>query len=347
MPSSISSSSPVVPHADYRRLWLWSFLTFVVLLVGAEAHWRSNGHLKSVTDSRQLWSAWREHVVDATSNRRSLAIIGDSRMQLGIVPEVLRRELPMEPTMLGVQGTHAFRTLADLCTDPDFRGVILCGSMEQMFLPDNLDRQRAYVEFYHDFWSRPFAALDQRVNTVIKSWLQQHLVTLSPNLIFKRQVTGRFLTPPAYIETRPDRSRGAHYRTILGTQKVAQLRRENLTRVGSIAPDSPERREQFAQVLVKQVAPLVARLKARGGEVMFLRMPVAAEMWKLDARQSPREHYWDRVGPLTGARTLHFRDSPELNGFECPDASHLDVTEAREFTTNLAKVLRALPANAQ
>ena len=54
----------------------------------------------------------------------------------------------------------------------------------------------------------------------------------------------------------------------------------------------------------------------------------------------PKSQYWDRIADLTGALTIHFQDYRSLSHFECPDLTHLDATDAQDFTKSLVGILK-------
>jgi len=71
-------------------------------------------------------------------------------------------------------------------------------------------------------------------------------------------------------------------------------------------------------------------------------MPTTNGYWEVDKQYAPRTEYWDTITTLTGIPTIHFEDYPELSGFECPDASHLDVTDTVQFTESFTKLVKGV-----
>ncbi|NQT14216.1 MAG: hypothetical protein HQ582_15785 [Planctomycetes bacterium] len=52
----------------------------------------------------------------------------------------------------------------------------------------------------------------------------------------------------------------------------------------------------------------------------------------MDEKSWPKRVYWDKVGSITAAETIHYQDVASLRGFHCPDMSHLDYRDAPRFT---------------
>ena len=50
---------------------------------------------------------------------------------------------------------------------------------------------------------------------------------------------------------------------------------------------------------------------------------------------------WDRLLRETGAPGVHFEDHAELQGFDCPEWSHLNAEDSVEFSRRLVRVMKA------
>jgi hypothetical protein len=68
-------------------------------------------------------------------------------------------------------------------------------------------------------------------------------------------------------------------------------------------------------------------------------MPTCGEHWALDEANYPKNVYWDQIEPLTGAVSIHFYDTLGLADFDCPDTSHLDASDAPDFSARFSQVL--------
>jgi hypothetical protein len=85
----------------------------------------------------------------------------------------------------------------------------------------------------------------------------------------------------------------------------------------------------------------VEKLRARGGKVVFVRLPVSGGLKALEDRTTPRNQTWDPLLQGTGAPGIYFEDFPELAGFNCPEWSHLSAGDSVEFSKRLVPHLRA------
>jgi len=86
---------------------------------------------------------------------------------------------------------------------------------------------------------------------------------------------------------------------------------------------------------------LVDKLRARGGKIVFVRLPVSGGLKQLEDQTTPRAKIWEPLLQRTTAPGIHFEDYPELAGFNCPEWSHLSAGDSVEFTKRLAPHLRA------
>lgn len=88
-----------------------------------------------------------------------------------------------------------------------------------------------------------------------------------------------------------------------------------------------------------QATKNVDAVRARGGRVIFVRMPSSGLLREIEDRITPRETHWDRLLRETNAPGIYYGDHPELSGFECPEYSHLSASDSVLFTRNLITVL--------
>lgn len=84
----------------------------------------------------------------------------------------------------------------------------------------------------------------------------------------------------------------------------------------------------------------VARIQARGGKVVFLRLPVTGPLTEREEQLAPRAATWDRLVRENGVPAIHFAEHPELSAFDCPEWSHLSAEDSVAFTRLLVPHLQ-------
>lgn len=341
MPSFTSSSDCRAPDAPYFRQWLLTIVVALAILAGFEWYSRQQGHLPSVTDNRPLWATQRDRIYAATGEQ-VIVLVGASRSQTGIVPDVLEEHLPgYRVVHLSLSGLSGLATLRDLAADPDFRGTVIFDVMTATPL-SGLHDQQPYVDYYHHEWSH-LGRLDKQANLAIQLYLQERFV------MFSSQMSGNNLfrplfVPLQYVITRPDRYQAAYYRTRLSPERLAWLRSlrgldQEETDQAVPVQSSAYSPEYILTSWTDTIQPLVEQLHEHGAQVIFLHMPLSEEAWLGEEQAYPKDRYWDQLGSAVNASFIHFQDAAGLNGFICPDGSHLDAADAPVFTARLADEL--------
>ncbi len=88
---------------------------------------------------------------------------------------------------------------------------------------------------------------------------------------------------------------------------------------------------------------MVRRIKGHGGMVVFVRMPVSGDVRAVLDQLWPDDRYVDVFAHRINAPIVDSWRDPQLNGFTCPDGSHLDYRDAAVFTRIFAdRVLSAV-----
>jgi hypothetical protein len=105
------------------------------------------------------------------------------------------------------------------------------------------------------------------------------------------------------------------------------------------APKIPMSEKDFTAIL-DQVKAAVHKIQARGGKVLFVRMPSDGDLWEFEQKAFPREKFWDRLLKHTGATGIHFADYPQLADIPCIEWSHLAPAEAKTFTREFIPLLQ-------
>jgi hypothetical protein len=93
---------------------------------------------------------------------------------------------------------------------------------------------------------------------------------------------------------------------------------------------------------IAQTAAAVRRIRARGGEVIFVRPPSIGKLRVDEERRMPRAAGWDRLLVGAGAKGVHADDLPAAQGLVLPELSHLSRACATVFTDILVRRLAEL-----
>ena len=312
--------------------WVVVTVVVAVTLVGFEVFVRSRGYQPSIKDDEYAWALERGRV--SNDSPRTVALLGTSRILLAFSGEAFADAVPgWRYVQLAIDGSAPIGTLWDLARDPSFRGVAVVDVIEPHFYRDYWTAADGHIETYHRRHRAIGAMLERRLATIAQSRLA--LLTTRGIRTFAKLVRRGAWPLPPFVITHADRTQYADFSLI----DLARKRRGRVERIDgwdmARAPEDPWLADALA------VEPAVAAIQARGGQVVYVRMPTCDERWAADEQIMPKEQFWDRLAARTGAVAIHFKDHLELARFECPDTSHIDSKDGPAFTRSLLRILRA------
>lgn len=375
MPSSTSSSSPVppadpraarltasdrpgvaqpvpvrpVPELPWRGILPAAALLALLLIGGWEWHWREFGVTPSYRDDDGLWAIQRRRV-DATG-RDATVIVGASRVFFDIQLPVWERLSGRRPIQLAVVGTSPLFALESLANDAHFKGRVLVGIAPDVFF-SGYEYRKSWAQY----------VLRQSPSERVGKWLSMHLV--EPYFAFYDEDFALFTVLKRQPwPLRPGREAGIQVRKLGNTEadrnnrmwdKVVNdagyrdLARRIWAQDFNDPPPTPQEAAEAKNTLEKQIAratAAVAKLKARGVPVLFVREPSTGEYLKYEDRMFPRATSWDLLLEKTGAPGIHFQDypslQPDLQGYDLPEWSHMAGPSADRFTVALYQLIDA------
>lgn len=374
MPSSTSSSkgklrlprlffaepSEIVPR-DYERpipQVPWRGMTVVVVLIvmaaafAWEFYCRAIGYGPTLNDTEDLWTSARRRV-----QPESLIIVGDSRAWFDVDLDEFEKGLGKRPVQLAMGGSCAYPVLADLANDENFHGTIICSIVPRLFIappgtPPMENSEKAVRRYYSQ-------TLAQRASQFLAMPLEEHVAFLKQEELTLDEMLKRLPIPNRPAALVPPRL-PPYFGTLDRERRSRMI--EECARPGKLQstvqqiwlplftpppPPSYIPKDQFAKKMgqaieqrFNDVTAAVQKLRARGGKIVFVRFPHSGELKTLEDRTTPRPAIWDRVIRETGAPGIYYEDFPELNGFTCPEWSHLSAGDSVEFSKRLVPHLR-------
>lgn len=331
MSSSTFSSEPrKIPTGRWAATWLVALALAVAGVWRLEHTTRAGGQRPSVVDDPFLWSLTR-HEVDA--DRRIVAFLGASRMALGYSAPAFAEAAPeLRGIQLSISDHLPFAVLADLAADEEFRGVAVFDFIEsEVSDPLHMDGAH-YVARAHTLWRAPGAL----ANRYLASHAQSHLAVLAvggQRIITAALRKGSWPTP-AWVAI--DRERASHGDYSLATPAALRSRSE---RRAAALPDAPPA-DAWLAALANHLEPMVRRIRARGGDVVVVHMPISGLLAEKIDQRYPRRQYWDAFAAQSSAHAIHFRDIPAMAKLACPDDMHLDQRDQAAFTRALVDAMR-------
>lgn len=334
MLSSTSSFERELPRGQWGATWIVAVAIAACLCVLAERAARSIGQRPSVVDDQVSWSRFR-HTVD--HDRRVVAFVGSSRMLLAYDAAAFEKVAPeLRGVQLAINALPSIGVLRDLAADEDFRGVAVVDLVEWDIPPaggDDWGGAREYLDRSHALWRAPGALANQWLAGFVQERFA--ILAMGGRSLLTRLARGK-VPLPNFVSAARDRTSNGFY-DLAPSGAMAAKARQRLSNFDA-PPPSPE--AWLAHALTFE--PMVQQIRARGGDVVFVRMPTTGQLWEGFKAHYPRDRYWDVFAAKTSAHTLHFNDVPGMRDVACPDEMHLDQSSQELFTSTLVESLRAM-----
>jgi hypothetical protein len=313
-----------VPTRDIPKQPWGKILTGVAvgLVLGAaalEANARRIGlHAGDLDNSEVAWVKER-----IRSESAQVAIVGDSRILFDTDLDRFEALTGARPVQLAIHGTSALTLLEDAAENPNFKGMLIVGLADTMFFQP-FDGYGGYVRHRNDFTSP-----SGRAGIEIDHVLQRRLAFLDSN--YRLSVLAHRLDPNfrAGVEGPKD--------DIWKLQEVGERRQTWLW--PRVEYDHAWRaRTRWAWKGFKEKFPFtpeliakghsrakaaVDKIRARGGEVVFVRPPSAPQLRVNEEAQVPKAKGWDHLISNTRSVGVHIDDLAQAQGLILPEWSHL------------------------
>jgi hypothetical protein len=350
MPSSISSSEPlrVVPDVPWPRTAMLAVSLFLVALAGWETYWRFEWLVPSYRNSDGLWALTRDRIDDEGPG--GTAIVGSSRVLFDLNLEAWREETGILPIQLALEGTNPRPYLTHLAQQTSFAGLVVVGVTEVLFFSPTPGLRADVIARYRD--RTPADRVAQQLSMHL---VEPYFAFYDPDValftVLRRQPfwpARRDLAPQLPTVRKLSNSRRTRQADMWnkvelhpGYREVARGTWLTFLNAPRPAPPPPEVMQQQADALLAEVAADVRAIRARGGDVVFVRAPSIGPFREAELKAFPRERAWDPLLARAEAAGVHFEDYPDLQDVELPEWSHIRAGETDRFTRALVRHLRA------
>lgn len=352
MPSSTSSSRPgredvlrSVPSVPWRRAGILMAALFVVALGGWEAFWRSEQFRPSIRNSEGLWAETRRRV-DRTEPRQ-VALLGSSRMLFDIDLDAWEETTGVVPIQLALEGSNPLPVLSGLAEDPDFTGLAVVGITPPLLFQPGVGLRQAAVDRYDE--ESPSQWLSQRISMPLeRTFAFYHFDTALFNVLHRQtwwpERSGLPFQPRDVRKLSDmDARREADLWSRLDDDPAyAELAKSiwgDLLDHPPPPPPEEEAKKQF-EAMLERIRGDIEAIRARGGDVAFVRLPSTGHFHEVEARAFPRERVWEPIVGAADAAGVHFEDHPELKEVRIPEWSHVSARDKARLTRDLVRILR-------
>lgn len=348
---SSTFSSRYIPKRSVKGVVLQSVLISALLLAAVETYCRIAGYEPTINDSTELWVTHREYLDD---HPNATVLIGASRILFGFDLDQFEAAFGEKPVQLSTIGVNAGIYLEHLANSPSFTGTVILGYAPGLYFAGGggpvqtpLDNIRKYETF----------TTSETISYQIGAFFDKRLAFIQPDDLTLGKMMERLGVPnregtqvppdlPPYFYTVDERRQGG-----LGaraeTDTAFAKHIENIW-LGLMAPHNlhlpadvrkQQELDNIERVISKTVAS-VNKIRARGGNVIFIRYPSSGPVRDLEAELTPRAQYWDRLISEAGIQGIHFEDYAFLKDFKCPEGGHLSRADRYEFTARVIPLLK-------
>jgi hypothetical protein len=360
----------VVPRQAWPRILVLVLLLEAICVASWEAYWRAHYFVTDdYEDTPAVWQLQRERAVGAAT-----VLIGSSRMWQDVDLSAWQQVTGKRPIQLAAAGKNPRPVLHDLANDPRFHGLVLCGVTPYLFF---IESEAPINDLMRRGRTQTLAQrASNRLGMGLEHWLafidnETRLSTRWKRVRFALRA-GAFPVrevPKGHImgadrgsrmwtrlEQDPDYLAvyqrtwlffaGAPVQPVTDTPPAADLpgiahrtEQEKLAAVGGGYPGLAS----IVATVAAQVAIDVNKIRARGGDVAFIRFPASGPVYADESSGFPRSIAWEPFLAQTHTVGVHFADYPQLQGYRIPEWSHMAAEDSPRFTRELAPlVLRAV-----
>ena len=328
-----------IPRQPWLRHLMAAAVLTATLVVGWEYLMRSKAGLRAgdLGDSRADWIEQRSLVDSAPKD--SIVIIGDSRILFDTDLDTWQALTGHRPFQLGLMGASALPVLDDFANDPDFSGLLVIGTAEFSYFAEGPDSATAALDH------RGKQSPSERLGNWLQSGLSRHFAFIDANYTLmdlierhrwpeREHVDGYYYSVWKLAENLDGRQ--THLWDRLTTDPYLQ---EHARIVWKLIYSGDPVPEDLVERMVAKTKADVERIRARGGDVVWVRPPSTGPILDIERVRYPRHRVWNRLLRETNTFGIYFEDYPLMRGLGVPDWSHLDQASSLKFTDAYVRVL--------
>lgn len=319
-----------IPSRPWVRMGVIVFIVVALLLGAWEWNARTNIGLRAgdLDDSPQSWAEQRR-----IASTAPIAIVGDSRILFDTDLDRFEQLTGVRPVQVSHVGTNARPLLEHFANDPKFKGLLIVGMADTMYF--GMPVIGLGGEAVHNLHKN--GKPSQLTGLWIDRFLQRHFAFLDSEYRLSTQVkqvdTGwrpGADSPYEDVWKLSEVSDGRQYFMWDRIETDAYLRgHARHAWDGFKGPPVPPRLSDW---VIARSAEAVRRIRARGGDVVFIRPPSSPQLRVNEEQRIPRARGWDRLLKGTAAAGVHADDLVRAQHLILPEWSHLTHRCATVFT---------------
>jgi hypothetical protein len=321
-----------IPHQPWRAIAL--VVTVLVLLLSSLWEWKMRTLELIPGDMGGSFDRWAELRRQVDKRNVPVVIVGDSRILFDSDLDRAAQLIGVRPLQLAIAGSSGLPILEDIAGDAHFKGLVIVGMAETAYFDLQLAGLRPQKALALSRWESP----SKRGSFLIQRVLSHGLAMLDDDyelstLVFRLDHDWR---PGA---SDPRNAIWKAQETGAGGQTWLWRRLEHDRRLSEhmhnvwlhFFPSQPLDGQTIHAVSVRTKIA-IDKIRARGGDVVFVRPPSASDLRVIEDKHVPRARAWDAILAYTHSNGVHIDDLPEVQSLTLPEGSHLSRACATVFT---------------
>ena len=319
-----------IPLKPWARIGTFVFAAVALLTAAWEWNARANLGLRAgdIDDSPQAWAEQRR-----LADTAPVTIVGDSRILFDTDLDRFQRLTGVRPIQTSIIGTNARALLESYANDPKFHGLLILGMAElSYFRPQGVGIGGPYLKNF-DKNDKPA----QLSGLYIDRFLQRYLAFMDSDYRlsqwaprFDHSMRAKTYGPYENVWKISEVFDGRQYFMWHRIETDKYLR--DHARFAWNLFKGPPLPPFIANNVIARSAEAVRRIRARGGDVIFIRPPSAPELRVIEDKRLPRRIGWDQLLATAKAKGIHADDLPQAQNLVLPEWSHLSRECAAVFT---------------
>ncbi len=333
-------------ETPFIKAGLLAIFLALVAAISWEIHLRNDDLKITYDDNEALWANKRGMVYQPAD--QCTVFIGSSRIKYDLDIPTWQELTGNQAIQLANVGSSPRAVLTDLANDPNFKGRLIVDVTEGLFFnPGSATydkRTLKKIAYFHDI--TPTQRFSFQVDRVLESkflFLDQDDYSINAMLDNARLLPPRPGVFPGIYFPMQFEQVSFERQSYMTPRFVADTNLQNqvtaiwmmFARMNTRPPASGP---TLDSILIS-VKSNTDKIRARGGQVLFVRTPSSGPAKEGEAHGFPREKYWDRLLTFTGCPGIYYGDYPAISNFICPEWSHLKPSDAVIYTKNLIKIL--------
>ena len=326
-----------------------TLVVVVVVVLGYEFYLRNQGCQIDYDDGPPLWADKRDKTngpVDQT-----IVFIGSSRIKYDLDRETWEKLTNVNAVQLAMEGSCPRPVLTDLANDVNFKGKLVIDVTEGLFFnaaPPFMETPNENIKYFYD--RTPAQQVSFQLNKILESqfvFLDKDYKSINAQLeeLQLKSRPGVFMMPNFPMNFKRNTFDRQAYMTdsfVANEVECNQVKAiwDMFAKMAKSAPPMPP---QAFDAMFQSVKKDIDKIKARGGQVVFVRTPSSGVYLQGENMGFPREKFWNRLLKETNCPGIHFMDYPAIAHFDCPEFSHLKKSDATLFTKEFFRLLSQQP----